>query len=142
MADDDELLEKAIPIDQVGQDSGDELLKDAIPIEEVETNTTKVDEPEAIDLAESEGKRQIRTLGQGQRHEDEWNRTPNTTGQGAIHAKTFVSKLRVDAIEHMDQLINEWLDAHPQYEVKLVSTSVGDLTGKTKEPAMFVTVWV
>ena len=27
------------------------------------------------------------------RHEDTWNRTPNTTGEGAIHVRTFHGKL-------------------------------------------------
>ena len=36
----------------------------------------------------------------------------------------------------------EWLDAHPQYEVKYVSTTVGELTGKLKEPHMICQVWV
>ena len=76
------------------------------------------------------------------RHEETWNRTPNTTGQGAIHVKTFVSKLRLDAIERLDQQVNEWLDAHPQYEVKFVTTTTGQLMGKIEEPAIFMNVWV
>ncbi len=76
------------------------------------------------------------------KHEDKWNRTPNTPGTGAIHVKTFVTKLRLDAIDHMDQQINEWLDAHPQYEVKFVTTTVGKLVGKITEEALFVNVWV
>jgi hypothetical protein len=84
----------------------------------------------------------ITAFGKERRHEDRWSRTPNTTGSGAIHVKTFHCKLTEDAISYMDQAINEWLDAHPQYEVKFVSSTVGTLTGKLKEPALFCQVWV
>jgi hypothetical protein len=80
--------------------------------------------------------------GQTKRHEDSWARTPNTTGSGAIHVKTFHCKLTDDALSYLDQTINGWLDAHPQYEVKFVSSSIGILTGKLKEPALICQVWV
>ena len=141
--DDEDLLNNAIPISEL---DSDELLQNAIPIDQAEQNET-VDsgQPEALDLAEAEEgqvKRKIQAFGPTSRHEEKWNRTPNTTGQGAIHVKTFVSKLRLDAIDHLDQVINEWLDANPQYEVKLVTTSIGELVGKTREQALFMSVWV
>ena len=77
----------------------------------------------------------IRSIGEkDRRHEDSWTRTPNTTGMGAIHVRTFHAKLTDDALVYLDQHINEWLDAHPQYEVKFVTSCVGTLTGKLKEP--------
>jgi hypothetical protein len=88
------------------------------------------------------GASKITAFGKKKTHEEEWNRTPNTTGTGAIHVKTFHSKLTDDALIYMDQVINEWLDAHPQYEVKFVTTSVGILTGKLKEPHLICQVWV
>lgn len=79
----------------------------------------------------------------GRKHEDSWKRSPNVTGQGAIHMKTFHGKLNNESLDFLDQQINEWLDAHPQYEVKLVNSTVGDWTGKTgKEPNLIVQVWV
>ena len=87
------------------------------------------------------GKR-ITAFGKEKRHEDQWARSPNTTGQGAIHVKTFHAKLTVDALEYMDQTINEWLDAHPQYEVKFTTSTVGVVTGKLKEPNIICQVWV
>lgn len=86
--------------------------------------------------------KKITAFGKERRHEDEWERTPNTTGSGAIHVKTFHSKLTDDALKYMDQCINEWLDAHPQYEVKFVNSSIGTLTGKLKEPHIICQVWV
>lgn len=82
------------------------------------------------------------SLGGGKRHEEKWKRKTNLTGTGATHVRTFYCKLNPESLEYMEQQINEWLDAHPDYEVKQVTTSVGEWTGKIKEPAMIVTVWV
>ncbi len=77
------------------------------------------------------------------RHEDSWKRTPNLTGSGAIHLRTFHCRLSDDALGFIDQQVNEWLDAHPQYEVKFVSTALGEFQGKMgKEPHLIVQVWV
>ena len=84
----------------------------------------------------------ITAFGREKRHEELWSRTPNTTGMGAIHVKTFHCKLTDDAVTYMDQAINEWLDAHPQYEVKFVNSTIGVMTGKLKEPALFCQIWV
>jgi hypothetical protein len=89
--------------------------------------------------------RKIRAFDQklgGANHEDNWKRTPNVTGTGAIHVKSFHCKLTGDSLEFLDRQVNEWLDAHPQYEVKQVTTSVGEWSGKMKEPALIVNVWV
>lgn len=129
---DDELLENAIPIDEIGEEDGTAPTSSGLP---------------EVELAEegpaaSQTSTKIRAFGSTKRHEDHWNRTPNVTGEGAIHVRTFVAKLRLDAIDHLDEQVNEWLDAHPQYEVKFVTTAIGELTGKTKEQAVFMNVWV
>lgn len=141
---DDDLLADAIPTDpsELEEIKEDEDVQDAI--------SHGADDLEPIDLDEAPDDgaqgtmsgRTIQTFGGAVKHEDKWNRTPNSPGTGAIHVKTFVTKLRLDAIEHMDQQINEWLDAHPQYEVKFVTESVGKLIGKNVEEALFVSVWV
>jgi hypothetical protein len=79
----------------------------------------------------------------GKRHEDSWARTPNTAGTGAIHVRTFHCKLNEDSIAYLDQQVNEWLDAHPQYEVKFSTMQVGEWTGKLgKEAHLIMSVWV
>jgi ABC-type glycerol-3-phosphate transport system substrate-binding protein len=90
------------------------------------------------------GSKKITAFGrdQNRHHEEQWKRTPNTTGQGAIHVKTFHSKLTADALDYLDNTINEWLDEHPQYEVKFVTSTVGILTGKLKEPHLICQIWV
>ena len=104
-------------------------------------------EPEPVPVVEATGPiagpSKIAAFGKKKkRHEEEWSRTPNTTGTGAIHVKTFHAKLTADALVYMDQVINEWLDAHPQYEVKFVTTAVGTVTGKLKEQHLISQVWV
>ncbi len=103
-------------------------------------------EPEPLPIAEPMGptskSRKITAFGQNAAHDEKWNRKPNVTGAGAIHVKTFHGKLTDDSLKYMDQCINEWLDAHPEYEVKFVNSTVGTLTGKTKEPHLICQVWV
>lgn len=74
--------------------------------------------------------------------ETKWKRKPNVTGSGATHVRSFHCRLAEESMENLDRQINEWLDAHPEYEVKFVSTAVGDWTGKLKEPQLIVQVWV
>ena len=79
----------------------------------------------------------------GRKHEDSWSRSPNVTGTGAIHVKSFHCKLNDEALGYIDQQVNEWLDAHPQYDVKLVTTSTGEWAGKLgKETHLIMQVWV
>ena len=88
-------------------------------------------------------KHQIKTIGESEEQDKKrWSREPAATARGACHTKTFVSKLRMDAIELMDEQINQWLENNPTYEVKFMSSSVGDLMGKIREPSLFVSVWV
>jgi hypothetical protein len=90
----------------------------------------------------SSGASRIKAFDRAGAHDEKWDRSPNVTGHGAIHVKTFHAKLRTDALEFMDQQINEWLDSHPEYEVKFVTSSVGEFHGKTNEPALVLNVWV
>jgi hypothetical protein len=139
--------------------SDEDLLAGAIPIEEEDeddesasanpSSSDNEDELTPIDIAESDApsdvgakSKRIHALGERRPHEDSWKRKPNVTGQGAIHVKTFIAKLRYDAIEHLDEQVNHWLDAHPEYEVKFVTTTVGTLRGKLLEEALFVNIWV
>ncbi len=111
------------------------------PVEDVSVAETS-ELPVVENVGAAVGSKKITAFEKQRRHEDKWSRTPNTTGQGAIHVRTFHSKLTVDALTYLDQSVNEWLDAHPQYEVKFVTSTVGTLTGKLKEPNLICQVWV
>ncbi|MAY75044.1 MAG: hypothetical protein CMJ31_10080 [Phycisphaerae bacterium] len=89
----------------------------------------------------------IRVIGQGLEGnvaapDSKWKRRPRASGVGAVHVKSFHCKLTGDSLEFLDQQINEWLDAHPDCEVKNVTTTVGEWTGKLREPALIVNIWV
>jgi hypothetical protein len=103
-------------------------------------------EPGTLPVARGVGQvaatKKIQAFGKEKRHGEKWARTPNITGQGAIHVRTFHAKITEDALGYMDQVINEWLDENPQYEVKFVSSTVGILSGKLKEPALLCQIWV
>jgi hypothetical protein len=72
----------------------------------------------------------------------EWKRKPNADGKGSTHVKSFHCRLNTEAMEIMDGQINQWLEEHPELEVKLVNTTVGEWQGKIKEPALIVQIWV
>lgn len=75
--------------------------------------------------------------------DDTWKRSPNANGRGAVHMRTFHCKLSDDAFGYIDQQVNEWLDAHPQYEVKFANTTIGEFQGKLgKEFHLIMQVWV
>ncbi|MEM1109814.1 MAG: hypothetical protein AAGH99_14105 [Planctomycetota bacterium] len=152
----DDLLANAIPIDLSGEDlldepgpahpfaGGTQAPPPEAPPARTEDDLTPIEIDEEGITGDPNQKSQIHVFGEAQRkaHADHWNRTPNATGTGAIHVKTFVAKLRLDAIDNLDEQVNTWLDAHPEYEVKFVTTSVGKLVGKISEDAIFMNVWV
>lgn len=84
----------------------------------------------------------IRTFERARAEERVFTRKPHSPGTGAVHVKTFHSKLTEDALRYMDETINEWLEQHPEFEVKFVTSTIGIFTGKLKEPQMITQVWV
>jgi len=119
----------------------------AVPTGGAQPPASAARDPEPLPVATGVGQvaavsKKIKPMGKDVRHEEKWSRTPNTTGSGAIHVRTFHAKITEDALTYLDQVVNEWLDKHPQYEVKFVSTTVGIMSGKLKEPALILQVWV
>lgn len=74
------------------------------------------------------------------KHHD-WKRQPFANGEGACRVKSFHGKYSDQGIEHMDDLINEWLDSHPGIEIKFVTSTVGVFEGKIREPALVLNLW-
>lgn len=136
---DRELLDSAIPIDF------DELEKDRPAKPDPGPGAVDLTPIEISDDLETDemGGSKIHMLGRKDGLDVErWTRTPNADGKGATHCKTFVAKLRLEAIAHMDNHVNEWLEQHPEVEVKFTTSSIGKLVGKVSEDALFLTVWV
>jgi hypothetical protein len=77
------------------------------------------------------------------RRDEVWARQPLKTGTGATHVKSFHGKLTNEAIGFLDEQINKWLDAHPDYEVKFTSMVTSEWLGAgSHEKHVLVQVWV
>lgn len=75
--------------------------------------------------------------------ESRWKRPLNKDGSGATHVRTFVGSLSQQGLEYLDRHINEWLDTHPDAEVKFATLQVGDMpTATGREPALIAQVWI
>lgn len=74
--------------------------------------------------------------------ESKWQRPVAKTG-GATHVRTFFGSLSQQGLEYLDKHINEWLDQHPDAEVKFATLQVGDMpTATGREPALIAQVWI
>jgi len=109
---------------------------------------TVVSEEETLSLVdekdvESAG-RKIEALGSKEKHkivdESKLHRELHRTGTGATRVKIFHSKMNDGAVDFMIQMINEWIDANPDVEVKNVQTTVGTWEGKHPEPHLIITL--
>jgi hypothetical protein len=106
---------------------------DLEPIELIEEETAEATEPSKITtfetnsvLVQRDKRRYKRSLSQG---------------AGATRIRVFHAKLGDQAMSHMEELINEWIDESPDIEIKFTSTTVGVVEGKRSEPHLIVTVW-
>ncbi len=124
---------------------------DPIPLEESE----EVEEPQPAQVEQDipkkeetkiEGLEKIRSFGKGAglslvKDESSYKRPLNKSGTGATRVRTFHTKMSDNAMHYLDGLINEWLDAHEEVEVKFSNTTVGVVEGKKAEPHLIVTLW-
>jgi hypothetical protein len=74
-------------------------------------------------------------------HKTQFKRHTFAGGQGACRVRTFHGRLSDEGMAYMDDKVNEWLDEHPDIEVKFVNTAIGLYDGKIKEPALIMNVW-
>jgi hypothetical protein len=72
---------------------------------------------------------------------ENFKRTPNKSGTGAIRVKSFHGKYSDEGLKYLDNAINAWLDDHPEIEVKFVTPTVMTFEGKIREPALVLNVW-
>jgi len=99
-----------------------------------------VDEIEEVDAASEKKIRAFGVNDGGHRRRD-WKRTPHMPGHGAVRVRTFHGKLSDQGMEYLDNAINDWLDEHPDVEVKFVTSTVGTFEGKIREPALVLNPW-
>jgi hypothetical protein len=71
-----------------------------------------------------------------------FKRPAHVGGTGACRVRTFHGRLSDDGLAYTDDKINEWLDNHPDVEIKHVNCLVGPLEGKvTGEQGLIVVIW-
>jgi hypothetical protein len=70
-----------------------------------------------------------------------WSRGTHKNQTGAVRVRSFHCRLSEQGLEYMDHAINDWLDRHPDVEVKFTTSTVGPFDGKIKEPALILNVW-
>ena len=70
-----------------------------------------------------------------------YKRPTNLNKTGSVRTKTFHCRLSEQGVEYLDQTINDWLEAHPDVEVKFTTSTVGMWDGKLKEPTLIINVW-
>ena len=71
-----------------------------------------------------------------------FKRQSHVSGTGACRCRSFHGRLSDDGLAFMDDKINEWLDNHPDVEVKFTNCFVGPLEGKvTGEQGLIVVLW-
>jgi len=124
---------------------------DAQPIRpepEAEPITIEPEEEEPISLVESAESmikpKAVRTFGAGTsplgEKKAEFKRPMNITGKGATRCRVFHSKIATAPLEHLQDNINEWMDAD-EIEIKHVGQVIGIMDEKRKEPNLLVLVW-
>ena len=70
-----------------------------------------------------------------------YKRTLNNNKTGAMRMRIFHCRLSENGVEYMEHAINEWLENHPEIEIKTSNTVVGMWDGKIKENNLICTIW-
>jgi len=70
-----------------------------------------------------------------------YKRPPDVTGHGAVRVRSFHGRLSEEGMAFLDDKVNEWLDSHPEIEIKFATTTIGQFEGKIRELALIITVW-
>lgn len=88
---------------------------------------------------------QIRQFGtglglQGQMRED-FQRPLLKDSRNATRCRTFHAKLTDAAIAHLNESINDWVDEHPDIEIKFAMSNIGVVEGKHQDQHLIVTVF-
>jgi pterin-4a-carbinolamine dehydratase len=70
-----------------------------------------------------------------------YTRPTHSNKTGAVRMRTFHCRLSEQGVEYLDQIVNDWLEHHPDIEVKFVTSTIGLWDGKLKEPTLILNVW-
>ena len=102
-----------------------------------------VDEPKAAATATATAPppSKIKLMATAAGPANNYKRQPTATGHGACRVRSFHGRMSDEGLTFLDDKINEWLDNHPEIEIKFVTTQIGVFEGKIREPALVVNVW-
>jgi hypothetical protein len=96
----------------------------------------------SLEVVETEGRANVKSYEEVPKHRHhDWKRVPTNSGQGPVRMKSFHGKYSDQGLAYLDDAVNEWLDNHPEVEVKFVTSTVGLFEGKMREPALVLNVW-
>lgn len=59
----------------------------------------------------------------------------------ATRCRTFHCKLNETAIAYLDRMVNEWVDAHEEIEIKFATSTIGLFEGKHADPNLILTMF-
>lgn len=59
----------------------------------------------------------------------------------ATRCRTFHAKLTDGSLAHLDEMINEWVDAHDDVHIKFATSSIGIIEGKHADPHLILTMF-
>jgi hypothetical protein len=62
-------------------------------------------------------------------------------GRGASRMRIYHCKLSDGPIAQLNRQVNEWLDVHPDYEVKFATTTIGTWEGRHSEQHFILTLY-
>ena len=135
--------QQGVPVRPVG--SGPGLAKIApmpvLPVHAHDDEPIELEEAPASATTAAAPKIQAFGVAASAAHNDKFKRKTFATGQGCCRVRTFHGRLSDEGLAFMDSKINEWLDEHPDIEVKVVTSTIGPYEGKIKEPALVLNVW-
>jgi hypothetical protein len=70
-----------------------------------------------------------------------YKRSTHSNKTGAVRMRTFHCRLSEQGVDYLDQTVNDWLESHPDVEVKFTTSTIGLWDGKLKEPTLILNVW-
>ena len=119
--------------------------QDTAPDEVPDAEEAPLDLVEEVDDDDG-GASQIRAFGAGvERHvhfkEEGYQRPLLKDSPFATRCRTFHAKLTDAAVTNLNGMINDWVDAHEEVQIKFAETVVGIVEGKAHEPHLIITVF-
>lgn len=86
-------------------------------------------------------KTKIQTLAPIHRTDRTFVRALNQGATGATRCRTFHCRLTEAAMAYMNEQVNEWVDSHPEIEIKFATNVIAALDGKAIDQQLILTLF-